>query len=138
MLQAVEHGDAEGDVEGLLVDHERRRVVHLVGADRLPVDAVDDLLLGLELHQGRAVVLAQLGQGRPHVAEDLGVVLLAVAAGRAAAEELLLGQELLVDLEAGAEADLGVVRRGHLAEGLELELAHGRGFPSDVRDGIIS
>ncbi|MCK7518234.1 MAG: hypothetical protein MZV64_11195 [Ignavibacteriales bacterium] len=73
-VEAVEQGDAEGPVEGLLVDHERRRVVHLVGADRLPVDPVDDLLAGLELHQGRAVVLAELGQGRPHVAEDLGVV----------------------------------------------------------------
>ncbi|MBP1770479.1 MAG: hypothetical protein H6P96_1097 [Candidatus Aminicenantes bacterium] len=61
-VEAVEQGDAEGPVEGLLVDHERRGVVHLVGADRLPVDPVDDLLAGLELHQGRAVVLAELGQ----------------------------------------------------------------------------
>jgi hypothetical protein len=81
-------------------------------------------LLGLELHEGRAVVLAELGQGRAHVAEDLGVVLAAVAAGRAAAEELLFGQDLLVDLEARAEPDRFVVGRGHLGEGLEEEFAH--------------
>ena len=121
-----------------LVHLERRRVVHLVGADRLPVDPVDDLLLGLELHEGGAVVLAELGEGRPHVAEDLGVVLVAVAAGRAAAEELLLGQELLVDLEAGAEADLGVIRVGHLGEGLEDELifAHGNGASSGTEEAL--
>ncbi len=136
--EVVEHGHAEGDVEGLVVHHERRRVVHLVGADRLPVDPVDDLLLGLELHEGRAVVLAELGQGRPHVAEDLGVVLVAVAAGRAAAEELLFGQELLVDLEAGAEADLGVIRAGHLGERLEDELifAHGKGASSGTEEAL--
>ena len=106
----------------------RRRVVHLVGADGLPLDAVDDFLPGLELHQGRAVVFAQLGQGRPHVAQDLGVVGRAVMAGRAAAEELPLGQELLVDFQAGLEADGGVVLGGHLGEGLENKVVrHAKG-----------
>jgi len=63
----------------------------------------------------------QLGQGRPHVAEDLGVVL--GDSGRpAAAEELLGGQELLVDLEAGHEPDPGVVLGGHWPRRLEGEV----------------
>ena len=124
----------------MLVDHERRRVVHLVGADRLPVDPVDDLLLRFELHEGRAIVFAELGQRRPHVAEDLGVVFIAVASGRTAAEKLLFGQDLLVDLEAGAESNLRVIGVGHLGERLELELvfAHEPGPFSREKRGIIA
>ena len=118
-LAVVEQADLEGDVQRLLVDHEGRRVVHLVGADGLPFDPVDDLFFGLELHEGRAVVLPELGQGRPHVAEDLGVELRAIAAGRAAAEQLLGRQELLMDLEAGLEPDGRVVPGRHVLEGLE-------------------
>ena len=64
----------DGDVHRLLVDQERRRVVHLVGADVLLVEEVDDVLLGLELHQRGAVVLAQLRERRAHVAQHLAVV----------------------------------------------------------------
>jgi hypothetical protein len=120
-LEIQHQGHLEGDVQGLLVQHERRRVVHFVGAYRVAIDAVDDLLLGLELHQRGAVVLAQLRERRPHVPQDLGVVLVAVETGGTPAEYLLVGEQLLVDLQTGAQADFRVVLRRHLIEGFELE-----------------
>ena len=107
------HHQAQLDrhVDGLLVHQERRRVVHLVRADVEVVQEVDDLLLRLELHERRAVVLAELGERGPHVAEHLAVVVFGVEAGGAAAEQLVRGQELLVHLEAGYEADRFVVER---------------------------
>jgi len=117
----IEHGDRQGDIQGLLVDHERRSVVHLIGANRLPVDPVDDLLFRFELHQSGAVILAELGQRRPHVAENLGVVGAAVPARRAAAEELLFGQQLLVDFQAGLEPDGGIVLGVISAKGLKIK-----------------
>ncbi len=103
------HGHGNAAVQGLVVDLEGRGIVHLVGADGLVVQQVDDVLAGLELHQGGAVVLAHLRQGGPHVAQHLGLVLgLVVLAGRTAAEQLAPGQELLVHLQAHHEAQLGV------------------------------
>ena len=99
----------DGDVDRLLVHEERGRVVHLVGADVLHVEEVDDVLLRLELHQRGAVVLAELREGRPHVPEDRPVVGLGVEPRRAAAEELRRGQELLVDLQSADEAHLSVI-----------------------------
>jgi hypothetical protein len=74
------------------------------------------------------------------MAEDLGVVLVAVAAGRAAAEELFLGQELLVDLEPLTKSDLRVVGLAHLGERLERErvFAHGLDPVSRDKGGIIA
>ncbi len=126
-LAGIEHPDAQSDVQRLLVELEGRRVVHFVSADRLAIDPVDDLLFRLELHEGRAVVLAELGERGPHVTEDLGVERVAQPAGRTAAKELLRGQELLVDLQAGLEADGRVVLRGHLLERLENKFVRGRG-----------
>ena len=70
---------------------------------------VDDVLPGLELHQRGAVVLAELREGGPHVAQHLAVVRGGVVARRAAAEHLRFGEQLLVDLEAADKADLFVV-----------------------------
>ncbi len=108
-IAAEEQGHFEGDVERLLVELEGRRIVHLVGADVLGVELVNDLFVGLEFHEGGAVVLAELGEGRAHMAQHLRVVSLVVLAGRAAAEQLLTGVELLVDLEAGLEPQPGIV-----------------------------
>jgi hypothetical protein len=95
----------DGHVDGLLVDQERRRVIHLVRAHVQVVQEVDDLLLRLELHQRRAVVLSQLRQRGPHVAQHFAVVVFGVEAARAAAEELVRGEELLMHFEAGDEPD---------------------------------
>ena len=100
------------DVHRLLVHREGRRVVHLVRAGVLAVEEVDDVLAGLELHERGAVVDAELRERRPHVAQHGAVVRARVAAGRAVAEELALGEQLLVDLEPADEADGGVVERG--------------------------
>jgi len=81
------------------IDEERRRVVHLVGAGVGLVEQIDDVLSGLELHQCRTVVLAELGECRPHVAEDGPVVGFGVEARGAMAEHLLLGEQLLMHLE---------------------------------------
>ena len=70
------------------------------------------MLAGLELHERGAVVDAELGERRPHVAQHRAVVRARVAAGRAVAEELPLGEQLLVNLEPAHEADRGVVERG--------------------------
>jgi len=115
----VEHGDAQGDVEGLFIEFKRGSIIHLVGADGLAVDPVDDLLFGLELHQGGAIVLAELREGRPHVAEDLRVIVIAVAARRAAAKELFGGEKLLMDFQPGFKADGGEIFGLHLFERLE-------------------
>ena len=50
-----------GDVEGIEVHRKGRAVIHLVGADVLAAEEVDDLLFGLELHQGSAVVFTEFG-----------------------------------------------------------------------------
>ena len=92
-VAAQEQRDGDGAIERYRVDLERRCIVHFVGADSFLIQKVDDVLAGLELHQSRAVVLAHLRERRPHVAQDLGVMLaVVVAARRAAAEELALGQ----------------------------------------------
>ncbi len=116
----------DGDVHRVLVDEEGRRVIHLVRADVLLVQQVDDVLPGLELHQRRAVVLAELGQRRAHVAQHLAVVRVGVAARRAMAEHLALGEQLLVDFEAGDEADFGV-EFGRLVQRAVLRLRGRRG-----------
>ncbi len=115
----VEHGDAEGDVKGLFIELEGRGIVHLISADGLAVDLVDDLFFRLEFHQRGPVVLAQLRKRRPHVAENLRVIIRAIAACGTAAEELLGGQELLMDFETGFEADSGVIVGLHLFKGFE-------------------
>lgn len=91
-VQPQQQADFERDVEGLVVDEERRRIVKLVGADRIPVDAVVDVLAGLLLHERRAVVLPQFRKSWTHVPQDLGVILLAVVPGGTTAEELGLGE----------------------------------------------
>ena len=100
----------DGHVDGLLVHQKRRRVVHLVGADVLRVQEVDDLLLRLELHQSRAVVLAQLREGRTHVSQHFAVVRLGVEPRGTATEQLLPGQELLVHLQPRDQAHRFVVQ----------------------------
>ena len=102
-----------GDLHRLAVEQEGRRVVDLIGAGGLVLDAVDHDLARLELHQRRAVVLAELGKGRPHVADDLGVVIgvVVVAAGRAMAEKLFFGLQLLMHFQAALESQPGVGRR---------------------------
>ena len=99
----------DGDVDSPWIDQKRWRVVHLVGTDIALVEQIDDVLPGLELHQSRPVVLAQFGQGRSHVTKNSAVVGLGVEPCRAAAEHLLLGQELLMHLESDSQADLTVV-----------------------------
>jgi hypothetical protein len=131
--QTAEHADLEGDVDGLGIDEERRRVVELVRADGVVMDAVVNVLPRLLLHEGGAVVLAHLRERRPHVTEDLRIEVTAVLPGRAPAEELGAGLELLVDFEARLEADGGVVLGGHLVERLEGERLHGRISGRDPR-----
>jgi len=119
-VAAQQHRHQQAAVQGQVVHLEGRGVVHLVGADRLAVQQVDDLLARLELHQRGAVVLAHLRERRAHVAQDLGVVVVAVvAAGGAAAEQLAHGQQLLVDLQPAAEAQGGVVVVRQCAPGRE-------------------
>ena len=91
---------------------------------------IDDVLPGLELHQGGAVVLAQLGEGGAHVPQHGSVVGLGEEPRRTLAEHLLLGQQLLVYLEADPQAHLRVVDR----------FVHGQGFPSRflARPGDLS
>ena len=50
------------------------------------------------------------------MAKDFRVEVVDVDAGRAAAEELRCGRELLVDLESADEADLAVVGFAHFSE----------------------
>ena len=57
-VQVRTQGDDDGIVQSLAVDGERRGVVDVVGAGGAVLDAVDDFLLRLELHQGRSVVFA--------------------------------------------------------------------------------
>ncbi len=111
-VQVAELRDLDSTAHRLLVDLEGRRVVHLVGAHRAPLQPVHDLFLGLELHERGAVVLAQLAQGGAHVAQHLRVVHLHPATGRAATEQLGGGAELLVDLKARHEAHRIVVGGG--------------------------
>lgn len=115
---AVKKPDAQGDIERFVVKLKRRSIIHLVRADGVAVDLVNDLLPRFELHQCGAVVLSQFREGRAHVSEDLGVEFFAIAAGGASAEELFFGEELLMDLKAGLETESGVVARGHFGERL--------------------
>jgi hypothetical protein len=57
-FQFREQGDLERLVEGLAVEGEGWGVVNVVGACGFVGDAVNDLLAGLELHEGGAVVFA--------------------------------------------------------------------------------
>jgi len=67
------------------------------------------VLPGLELHERGAVVDAELRERGTHVAQHHAVVGAGVPAGGAVAEELPLGEELLVHLQPGNEPDRGVV-----------------------------
>jgi hypothetical protein len=115
---------------------ERRRVVELVRADGVVMDAVVDVLPRLLLHQRRAVVLAQLRQRRPHVTEDLR--------RRSRADSCPAGQrqnslrarlELLVDFEARLEADGGVVLGVISSNGLRGSVFMGES-PAAILGGI--
>ena len=57
-VQVRTQGDDDGVVQGLAVNRERRSVIDVVGAGGAVLDAVDDFLLRLELHQGCAIVFA--------------------------------------------------------------------------------
>ena len=74
------------------------------------MEEIDDVLACFELHQCRAVVLAEFRQGRPHVTEDRTVVIVGVESGRALAKHLFVGEQLLVNLEADLQSDLGVIQ----------------------------
>ena len=117
--EEVEPPDTVTDVEGLIGDEEGRRVVEFVGADRLVVEAVVDVVAGFLFHQGGAVVFAQFGEGWAHVPQDFGVVFVVVVPGGAAAEELGVGQELLMHLQAAFEPEGGIVLGRHFDERLE-------------------
>ena len=131
VMSSISHRDARGNVDRLLVDEEGRRVVHLVGADRFAVHAIDNLLAGLELHERGAVVDPELGEGGTHVPQDGAVVGAGVAAGWAMAEELSLGEELLVHLESAEEPEFPVVRLAHLAP-LAIGEVERRGMPMEI------
>ncbi len=135
-IEPKEQRHLDRDVEGGLVDEKRRRVVHFVGAHRVTVNPVDDLLLGLELHERGAVVLAELGERGPHVPEDLRVVFRAVAAGRAPAEQLTVGEDLLVHLKARFEPDRLVVIGRHFFKWLKIN--HLRIVPWSVPERGVS
>jgi hypothetical protein len=101
----------DGDVHGLLVDKERRRVVHLIGTHVFLVEEVDDVLLGFELHECGAVVLAKLRKRGSHVPQDEPVMSLRVSTCRAAAEHLYGREQLLVDLQPRDQPDLRIINR---------------------------
>ena len=92
-LELGGEGYFECILQRLGVDGERRGVVHLVGTGGAVCDAIDNVLASLELHEGRSVILAHLGESRAHVAQQFGIVLVGFLedAGGAAAEELLFG-----------------------------------------------
>ena len=73
------------------------------------MEEIHDVLARLELHEGRAVVLPELGEGGTHVAQDGTVVGLGVESRGALAKHLSLREELLVHFEADAKADLLIV-----------------------------
>ena len=148
-LEVIEARHLQGVAHGLLVHGEGRGVVHLVGADAAACQPVDDLLAGLELHQGGAVVLAQLTQRGAHMTQDLGVHARGADASGAAAEELALRLELLVDLQPAQEAQGVVVGGRHLVERALAEVQGGigagveiSGRPSGARpgrdDGVVA
>ena len=68
-----EHGQLQGNLQRLLIDRERRGIVHLVCTAIFTVKLISHVLFGFELHQGGAVVLAKLRKRRPHMADDLTV-----------------------------------------------------------------
>jgi len=101
----------DGDVHGPPVDHEGGCVIHLVGADVALVEEIDDVLLRLELHQGRTVVLPQLGERGTHMPQHDAVVELCVESRGTPAEHLLFGEELLVNLQPDSQPYLLVIDR---------------------------
>ncbi len=98
-------GDAYGYLQGLVINGERGSVVDLIGACRLVIQAVGDLLACSELHQCRTVIDAHLTECGPHMADDLRVVFVVtvVDPGRATAEELALRLKLLMNLKTRLE-----------------------------------
>ena len=58
--RAEQQRHLQDDIDRLGVRRKRGRVVHLICANRVVADLIDDLLAGLELHEGGAVVFAQL------------------------------------------------------------------------------
>jgi len=129
----IERTHFNGHIERDLVDQERRGVIHLVGADVEMVEEIDDLLLGFELHQRGAVVLAEFAEGGAHVAEDFAVVGLGVEAGGAAAEELVFGEELLMHFQSGDQADGLIVELLDHCSPLLREDAGGKGLLPGLR-----
>ncbi len=99
-------GYADGYLQGLRVDGEGRGIVDLIGAGRLVVDAVGNLLARLELHEGGAVVYSHLAERGPHMTYHLGIVIVVVMVypRRTAAEELAFCLQLLMYLQSRFEA----------------------------------
>ena len=93
------------DGERITVDGKWWSIVDIVGARRLAFEPIGYVLPRLELHQSRAVVLPQLAQSRAHMPDDFGIVVILplIQTGRAATEQLLLGLQLLMDLQAAAK-----------------------------------
>ncbi len=104
-----EKSHLKGDVERLLVELEGRGIVHLVSANVVSVELVNDLFACLEFHDGRAVVFAELGESGPHVPQHFGMIVLIVFTGRTAAKKFFLGFQLLMDFKPGLEAYLEII-----------------------------
>ena len=119
-------GDLYGDVQGLAVDGKGRCVIHLIGAGRFVLDTVGDVLFGLEFHQGRTVVFSKFAEGGAHMTQDLSVVVVEtlVYSRRAAAEQLLVGQQLLMNLKTAFEAHFGIAFRISLIQGEIAQIPH--------------
>jgi hypothetical protein len=58
------------------------------------------------------------------MAQDFGIIARAVDASGAAAEEFLFCKELLVDFEAGFEADQGIILWSHFTKSLKEKVLH--------------
>ena len=110
-VELAQKGDLEGDLKGFTVERKRRGVVDVIGAGRLILDLIDDLLAGFKLHERSAVILPQLAERGPHVTDDLGIeyALAVVKSRRTIAEKFFAGFELLVNLESGLESHAVVV-----------------------------
>lgn len=101
--------DLYGVIQRGLVNHEGRRIIHLVGADGVMKKLVDDVLLGFLLHEGGSVILAHLGESGAHVADYMSIRGVIAVLGGAAAEELGGRIELLVYLQPCFEAPGGII-----------------------------
>ena len=99
----------DGDVDGLWIDQKGRGVIDFVGADIRCVEEIHDVLARLEFHQGGSVIFSELGQSGPHMAQNRTVVVVRVEPRRALAKHFLVGEKLLMDLEADLQPDLGVI-----------------------------